>query len=346
MENLKIPPNREPPLPYGTPDLDPEICLDPGPPLRVRCYGKGCDRMLRPPGGGYPGDLCPVHGIYCHYSSSGVTYSYKEVRRNIIVAQDLLAQRVVGHPFKHDSKRFGLEKSEDALTWNVFRSLQEAGCLHKVARLVTGLDIAEEPRLFLWGLCLTGDTLEPWDLLIEARNRFESNLPVKRPLTEPDIGLYLPGHYLILIEAKFTSGNPFYRDGSRKDDKSLTKEELLEIYQFPGMQILNVERARQNDKVYYQLWRNTVFAEWMALGEGGSTAAWHANLTRARYENEGCEHFKQTMRSGFVARFLHLAWEEVYEALVLPRPELCRLRNYLETKTASLGRVFMIGMGH
>jgi len=50
---------------------------------------------------------------------------------------------------------------------------------------------SEEPDLYLWGIRVSGDSFEPWDLLIAARKRFESNLPVVRPLTEPDIALLL-----------------------------------------------------------------------------------------------------------------------------------------------------------
>ena len=96
------------------------------------------------------------------------------------------------------------------LSFNVFRSFQEARCLHLVARFLTGQDIDAEPRLFLWGLELTDDSLQPWDLLIAARQRFESHLPVKRPATEPDIALFQPSRFLILCEAKFCSENPVY----------------------------------------------------------------------------------------------------------------------------------------
>src|SRR5262249_27550309 len=157
----------------------------------------------------------------------------------------------------------------------------------------------EEPRLYLWGLCQSNDTLEPWPVLVAARERFESSLPVERPLTEPDIALYLPGRYLILIEAKFTGANPACEDGPRRDGKSLTKDELLDIYQDPTLQILDVDWAKRAKKVYYQLWRNMVFADWMAHTDGLGTRAYHANLTRAGHEAESCLHFLQMLRPGF-----------------------------------------------
>jgi hypothetical protein len=64
------------------------------------------------------------------------------------------------------------------------------------------------------------------ELLIAARKRFESDLPVERPYTEPDIMLHLPGRYLVLLEAKFTSPNTTYARGPRKDSQSLTLDEL------------------------------------------------------------------------------------------------------------------------
>src|SRR5262249_13028811 len=148
----------------------------------IRCFVRGCEHFLRPPARRRVGDLCPVHHIRAH--SSG-TYSYADVRRNAIIARDLLADRVVGNPHKFESHRFGLEKSEDMASFNLFRSFQEAGCLNYIARYVTGLEVEAEPRLFLWGLEMTDDSLRPWDLLLAARRRFESSLPVRRPATEP-----------------------------------------------------------------------------------------------------------------------------------------------------------------
>jgi hypothetical protein len=65
----------------------------------------------------------------------------------LIVDGDLAAKRVIGHPFKHET-RLENENSEDALTWNVFRSLQRTGRLHEIARLITGQVLDDEPRLY------------------------------------------------------------------------------------------------------------------------------------------------------------------------------------------------------
>lgn len=264
------------------------------------------------------------------------------MQRNIIVAGDLFGRRIVGHPFKHETDRFGYEKSEDALTWNVFRSLQEAGVLREVAAWLTGLAIPEEPHLYLWGLRLDDDSVAPWDLLIKARERFERELPVDRPFTEPDVAFHLPGRYLVLIEAKFTSPNTFYRNGPREKKDSLTKKELIPIYQDPSLRILDFGKARSSPRVYNQLWRNMAFAEWMASAEGSETRAYLVNLTRLGYEQESCCEFRDLVRPGFAGRFIHRSWEEIDDVWASRLPELARLHRYLVRKTAGLERAFRL----
>jgi hypothetical protein len=45
--------------------------------------------------------------IRCHYSSAGATYSYVDIRRNIIASAEQFASRVLHHPFKCESYRMG-----------------------------------------------------------------------------------------------------------------------------------------------------------------------------------------------------------------------------------------------
>ncbi len=328
----------DPPLPFGIEDVDPILFRDDGS-RRVRCYIRGCRHYLRVPARGFRGDICPDHGIRCHGSRNGATYTYADARRNLIVGVTQFRERVLGHPFKVETHRFGYEKSEDAVTWNVFRSLYEAGMLGEFVMSLTGESSPIEPRLYLWGLQITDDRFEPWDLLIQARDRFESRLPVDRPKTEPDIALHLPGRYIILIEAKFTSPNSSYEDGPRKDSASLTLAELINIYQAPGLAILNRKRAESVHRIHYQLWRNTVFSEWIGTTDHPATRCYHFNLVRDDYEIESAAEFSRLVNPAFVDRFRRITWEQIYR-LCLGDPRLSRLRRYLETKTAGLVRAF------
>jgi hypothetical protein len=333
--NILIPGGTKIEMPYGLLDLDPVIQTD-GP--RIKCFIRGCDQYLLPPARGFRGEFCVTHGIRCHRSA---TFSYADPRRNVIIDGNLLT-RIIRHPFKFESHRLGLERSEDAVTLNVMRSLQEAGCLNLVARFITGLDTLAEPTLYLWGLRLSDDTLTPWDLLIAARERFEHRLPIKRPKTEPDIGLHIPGVMVALLEAKFCSENPVTYPGQRRSPQSLTKEELLNLYSDLSLRIMDRQKAAEADRLHGQLFRNMVFSEYMAQLDSPETQAYLCSLTRAGYEEDACEEFARLIRPEFRDRFCHLTWEEIYALSTLSWRRLSVLREYTLLKTANLVQAFQL----
>jgi len=295
--------------------------------------------MLLPPSRGFVGELCPDHGIYCHASG---TYSYRDPKRNIIVSPKLLADRIMKHKFKFESGRFGNERGEDAISYNVFRSFQEANALNLVASLFTGTEVTTQPRLFLWGIEMIDD-LQPWDLLIAARERFEKSLPVKRPATEPDIALFMPGKFLLLCEAKFTSPNPVYIRGPRKDAQSLTLDELIAIYRDPSLVMLDDAKVETANPVAYQLFRNLRFAEYMAKLDSPTTAAYLCNLTRLGTENATFEGFFRLVRPEYASRVRHVFWEQLFVIAGLVGKRLNHLQRYFITKTERLRPAFHLG---
>lgn len=328
-------------LPYGVDDVDPKVRPISTPERQVRCYVRGCRHFVRVPRRGIRGDICPDHKIYCHWGVGRPTYSYTAARRNVIASPRLFEERIVGHPYKFESHRLGNENSEDALSWNVFRSLQEAGRLGALAEALIGQRSPVEPRLYMWGIELTDDSFLPWELLDVARERFESSLPVQRPKTEPDIALHLPGRYLILIEAKFTSANPSYERGPRRDGHSLTFDELLGIYNATGQKILNLLAAQASPRVHYQLWRNMVFAEHMAGDDHPATKAYHVNLVREDNDLVSAHEFARLMNRGYEERFRQVTWEWIHR-VTQGEGRLRLLHRYLETKTTGLRKAFQL----
>ena len=326
-------------LPYGIDDLDPVVRLQAGPPRLVRCFVRGCNEILEAPTRTTRGDWCPEHGIKCHPNSRDATFVYRDPGRNIIVARELFRSRIIGHADKFESHRFGNERSEDAVSFNVWRSLYEARALAKIGQEITGIASTIEPTLYLWGIRISGDRLDFWPLLTEARRRFESNLPVDRPPTEPDIALHLPGKYLILIEAKFTSKNTSYPRGDRVTPKCLTFDELLEIYHDPSLRILDQRRAAAAPRIFYQLWRNTIFSEWMAKLDGPTTQAFHVNLVRDGADLESAAEFHGLVSDEFKQRFQRMTWEKLYFRTA-DEPRLATMRRYMASKTAGLKPAF------
>ncbi|MGC4004080.1 MAG: hypothetical protein QM811_13545 [Pirellulales bacterium] len=334
-------------LPYGTRELEAEIKRHPEDKHRLQCFVRGCTAWVRQARRGMPHVYCPDHGIRLHASGNKPTHGYSSVHRNCIVAREEFCERIVYHPYKYDPspERLASENSEDMLSWNVFRSFAEAKLLAELIATLLGEQHAYEPDLYLWGIRVNDGTFAGWHLLDRARQRFESHLPVNRPLTEPDIAIHLPGKYLVLIEAKFTSPNTYYSQGVRKNAQSLTCDELRSIYQDPSHEILDYERAARQPRLFYQLWRNMTFAEWMSRCDHRETRAYHVNLVREGYEQETAAEFATLIRGDYKDRFQQWTWEQLYRWLHR-QPSMQRCAEYLETKTAYLRPAFQIKTQH
>jgi hypothetical protein len=320
-------------------DLDPKVQFN----LKsgeIRCFVQGCQHWVEPPSRKQrSGRPCPDHDIYCHRSG---TYRHADFQNNLIADPEFFARELRGHPAKYEAHRFGSENSEDALTWNVFRSFQNAGLLHRLAGLATDRKVTEEPELYLWGIKIDKDSVAPGIMpgLQDARKRFESNLPVDRPLTEPDIMLYEPGDFLVLIEAKFTSPNGIYIRGSKTKQGDLTLDQLLSIYRDPESTLIDYPMACSRDRIAYQLYRNTMFSEWMAREDGCRTEPYHANLVRNGRETDSAAEFHSLFRPEYQDRFRQITWEQIYKIASQDSPKLSRLCRYMETKTARLSPAF------
>ena len=319
-------------LPYGINDV--EHFKPTSASTQTECYIKGCKTLLKMPRRGFKGDICPDHGIRCHKSS---TYAYADASRNTIIDRWEFSNKLLKHPFKYESHRMGLERSEDALSWNVFKSIHSHGLLKDFTEYLTGGSFIEEPQVFLWGINI--ETYEAWDMLIAARNRFESKLPVKRPLTEPDIAIYVPGQMVIMIEAKFTSANPVYKLGPRANSQSLTLNELVKTYQDPTLKTLDLVKAKSSSQIHYQLWRNMIFAEWMAGMDGSRTEHRVVNLVRDQSEKQSVQEFQQLLKPGYEEAIRRFTWESIY-SWSKQFPRLSMLSRYMEQKTAGLKPAF------
>jgi hypothetical protein len=194
---------------------------------------------------------CPNHEIEIRYR----TFVYKNPLRNIRFERDFFQRGIYNNPFKAENHRFGYENSEDALTWNVFAGLARRRRLAALAQRLSRIESNGEPELYLWGLRVSLDDPgipKPFDALCEARNVFESD--IVKYQTEPDIMMYAPGKFLVLIEAKFMSNNP----------KSKTPAEILNRYRADRLPPDSLCVPTTETPLFSQLYRNLVFAIWMA----------------------------------------------------------------------------------
>lgn len=191
--------------PYGFADFSPDVpegykTLDRLRDSEIKCCIRGCRQWLRKR---RAGDLkavvlfCPDHGISL---SSAPTYIYRDYHRNFMIATDLIDQVT-----KVEKWRLGNESSDDALSWNVFVGLLKLGALSEPFHLFTDMKARAEPELYLWGNRIRLNEMSSFS---EELKQARANLEARAGLpTEPDIMLRVPGQAMVLIEAKFGSGN-------------------------------------------------------------------------------------------------------------------------------------------
>jgi hypothetical protein len=300
-------------------------------PNGVRCCRRDCTHWLakRKKGRGDDAMFCREHGITV---SLKPTYIYRDYRNNFIVNVPLLEEV---KKLKVESWRLGYERSEDAVSWNVFVSLAGLGSLAAAFRALTGRAVEAEPELYLWGVRV--DDAEPrrWDRLMAVRGRLEREGEIP---TEPDIMLRVPGVALVLIEAKFGSPNGTLK-GHKKRFGGVS--EFLGRYPGPEGRPDPLDRAwieaQPYDRVLQQLVRNIVFAQWLAAdGE----EPWVVNLVRGAEELDVEQRITPHLAPGHPVRFRRRTWEDLCRLPVVAEPRAGPLRQYLDNKTIGLVKAF------
>jgi len=99
---------------------------------------------------------------------------------------------------------FSASTSEDAITWSVFRWLEEAGKASLLPELCLASTPAGEPSLLLWGAPAGGSEAESLrDLVIEVSDSFGED---RRRRTEMDVLLAWPD-LVMVVEVKYRSPN-------------------------------------------------------------------------------------------------------------------------------------------
>jgi hypothetical protein len=258
------------------------------------------------------------------------TYVLRQRQDNFIAGHELIQDALNGTWKKAETHRLGHEDSEDALTWNVFRSLQEAGELPLAVELLGGVAPSEEPELYLWGQQIGLTDTTSWDGLARARRQIEPRLGQH---TEPDCCIRVPGEALIFIEATLGSSTATKRDEQARDDWCGRSRQTC-----PGLfdreAILNTPPRLFPE----QLLRNVALAH--AMRQPGEQVAVVA-LTRKADETRSDAVAQQCLREGTEVDLRRQTWESIYSALP-PRPQLDELRSYFERKSFRLQPAFAL----
>ena len=287
--------------------------------------------------------FCREHGLHLHTK----TFRYDRPERNIRFERSYFDAHILGNPLKAESRRFDHENSEDALTWNVLACLARNRRLAALVADLPASDIRDEPELYLWGLGIRLDSAampSSFPLLVSARTVFEAE--IRKMHTEPDILLYYPGKVLMLVEAKFTSMNTLAEGRPEKDqegEKPKSAQGILKRYSADKIPSGSLVSPPVTSPFYSQLYRNLVFAVWMA---NELKVDWRFVNLVSRRQSELRQHPDPTsfvysvLPSASHHRFRRQTWEELYARHVRGAAGLEELDRYIRYKTADCAQAF------
>jgi hypothetical protein len=325
--------------PYGWQAFDPEVVDG----IRARLddfVRSGEDGGLRCPLVGHsdwlPWDQEGSKGTVWHsapplrFHRSGPTYVLQDAADNFIAGNALIGEALRGEWGKAETGRLGHEHSEDAVTWNVFRSLQEAGSLAVAMRALAGIEPRAEPHLHLWGRRIGIDETRAWDELARARNEIE---PWGRLQTEPDCCLHVPGQALALIEAKF--GSPMTSKAS-----DVARDAWLDRYEGTSPGVLNrtAIEVMAHGGFPEQILRNVMLA--LQLAQHGEEAVVIA-LVRHKETRAVHDLARTCLVAGVPITVREESWESLYKAFHLDSA-LAALARYMRGKSFRLRPAFDI----
>jgi hypothetical protein len=308
---------------YDARSLKPRIVVTAS---EVECPVRGCPHRVARQRRSFrvaPRFQCPDHGI----AISPTTFEYPAARDNLLWndAGDLaLLGAIMGS--KRES-RMARERSEDALSWNVFRYLERSGHLRAIVSRAIGRDPGPL-QLVYWSYAPAFGGAWPW--LAAARQAF-GELPQRG--SEPDLVAYSE-RAVLLIEAKFTAGNrtspssPASRPGYETGGGAWYGQVFRSPYEA-------VAEAAEK----YELMRFWLLGSWIAARTGRDFAL--VNLVRAETEGDVERAFGAHIQATSQRVFRRVTWEGLYHQIaagIPPSAERDRLLGYLAHKSAGYDR--------
>jgi restriction endonuclease-like protein len=288
----------------------------------MRCPLAGHDHWLPWAAGGHAKGTEP-HGDPPLTFRVSPTYILEDPLDNFIAGRELVA----GLTEKAETFRLGYENSEDAVSWNVFRSLQEGSQLHLAASVLAGVEFDGEPELILWGRRIDHDATAP---VPEIKLALDDLEPTHAQQTEPDVVLRLPGWGWIFIEAKLSSPTSTYagRAGRLKT--------WIERYADPSQNLFDAAAltAARAETFPEQLLRNVAVADRVrASNERAVVVA----LVRQQHAHKVDGWAGDYLTPGGRVTTASATWEKLYAAVPA---EDTTLRRYLRGKSVGLRPAF------
>jgi hypothetical protein len=281
---------------YGLGDLKPVIYVGRD---MVECPVRGCVSNVTRQTGGFQTTRefrCPYHGIFI----SPRTFEYEDPRRNFPLLDEAeweLTGPQVGAR-ERDLHRLARERSEDAITYNVFRGLEKAKAVAPLAAAITG-----RPQASAWVTYLSrseGEAGIP-SALLAAQKALEGR-PTRS--SRPDLIIDTPTD-LIFVEAKVTSSNNKIQRRPKVLKRWATRKGWYDRVFKADIEKVAIERRK------YGLMRLWMLGSWMAAQSGKHFTL--VALTRASRDRKLEREFRRLVRPDASRDFVRWTWEQVAE---------------------------------
>lgn len=261
---------------------------------------------------------CPEHSIYISPS----TFEYASEWDNLLwkrTADRHLLKRI--KTVKRES-RMARDRSEDAVSWNVFRYLERNNLVDGFLSSTVGYPLSSSEVIY-WSYSQQDGT--SWSALNRARTEFGERLSRS---SEPDI-IIRTDRALIFIEAKLTAGNKTGPSNPDYTKKYLTGGDgwFSRVFHSDYDTVAKVEKK-------YELMRFWLLGTWMA--EQLDLDFYLVNLVRAAREKEIEAAFGMHTREESGMHFMRLTWEGICEFVknsVPPGPVKEPMTEYFRNKS-------------
>ena len=278
----------------------------------VECPVKGCSEKVERQRKRFKREerfKCPKHNIYI----SPATFEYPCESDNILWKEkdDLdLFSRI--KTVKRES-RIVRDRSEDAVTWNVFRFLERNNLIESTLSSIIGSTV-ESSEVIYWSYSQSQQWA--WDELLNARVEFGEASNLEDAISkgsEPDL-IVKSDDILFFIEAKLTADNktPSKKEDAEEKAKNPQKyitggNNWFEKVFKSGYKTIVLEQK-------YELLRFWLIGTWIATRL--DLDFYLVNLVLSEREKDIEAIFKRRLRENQRMKFIRITWEDIYQQIL------------------------------
>jgi len=287
----------------------------------IECPAKGCSEKVERQREVFKRKerfKCPKHNIYISPS----TFEYASELDNLLWKNkadlDLLGRI---KKVKRES-RISRERSEDAVTWNVFRFLERNNLIETILGSIIGVTL-KSSQVIYWSYSQRENF--SWSELNEARTEFGEG--IKRS-SEPDI-VIKTNTALFFIEAKLTARNDTVPSnmGNSKRYETGGDNWFSKVFKSNYQTVAIVEKK-------YELLRFWLLGTWIAKQQ--DLNFYLVNLVLSERDKNIGAIFKRHIYENQRMKFIRITWEDIYQQILnsgLPGRDKNKMIEYFRNKT-------------